>query len=137
MDLVVWFFVRTVLGLFLASVLGAVGFFAGWMLWSPSTSASLASMFRVCGAGIGASIGGFVGWLRPEDTLVLKAATLGLALLGGMAGAWGGLTYGSEVYEKGVFARGTQISTILGGAIVCNIVPGLFNMYWARRHTRF
>jgi hypothetical protein len=137
LDLVVWFFVRTVFGLFLASVLGAVGFFAGWMLWDPSMSTSVGSIFRVCGAGIGASIGGFVGWLSPEDTRIMKVVALGLALLGGLGGSWGGLTYGTTVYEGGVLARGTQVSTILGAALASNVLPILLNMYGVSRHGRF
>jgi hypothetical protein len=97
---------------------------------------SLGSLFRVLGAGIGAGIGGFVGWLVPEDTRAMKAVTLGLALLGGLAGAWGGLTYGTTLYERGVLARGTQVSTILGGAVACNLAHILFNTGWAGRRGR-
>lgn len=134
MELVVWFGLRTVFGFFLASVLGVVGFFAGWILWNPSLGTAFGCIFRVCGAGIGTSIGGFVGWLRPEDPRTIKVATFGLALLGGLAGAWGGHLYGVALYEEGLVSRATHVSIVLGGAVASNAIPVLVNIYRARRH---
>jgi len=132
MELVVWFALRTVFGFFLASVLGVTGFFAGWALWYPSLGWSLGITFRVCGAGIGAGIGAFAGWLRPEDSRAIIVATLGLALLGGLLGAWGALTYGGMVSEEELHSKATQVSIVLGAALVSNAVPVFANVFWVR-----
>ncbi|MDP2951777.1 MAG: hypothetical protein Q8O76_00495 [Chloroflexota bacterium] len=136
MELVIWFALRTVFGFSLASVLGVAGFFAGWVLWYPSLGWSLGIVFRVCGAGIGAGIGAFVGWLRPEDTRAIIATTLGLALLGGLLGAWGGVTYGGMVYKEALHSKAIQVPIILGAALASNAIPAFANIFWAWYHRK-
>jgi len=136
MDLLVWFSIRTVFGFSVAAVLGSVGFFAGSMLSSPSFAASFAAALRICGTGIGAGLGGFVGWLRPEDTRPLKVVSFGLSLLGGLAGAWGGYLYGVAAYEGDLFARATHFSAVAGSAVACNAISLLINIYRISRHRR-
>lgn len=137
MELVVWFIVRTVLGVSLASVLGVVGFFAGWMLWYPALGPSLGIVFRVCGGTIGGGLGAFLGWLRPEDARAITVATFGLALLGGLAGTWGGHLYGVATYEAGLGSRATHVSTVMGAAVGSNTILVLINIYWVgRRHRK-
>ena len=52
--------------------------------------------------GVGASIAGFLAWLKPESPWRVMWLGLLLALAGGVAGAWLGYLYGEVVYPEGV-----------------------------------
>ena len=130
------FVVRIVCGLSLAAALGVAGYFIGGMLWPPSSGLSFLLVLLVSGAGIGAGIGGFLGWLRLEGGRSTMFTVLGLALVGGLAGAWGGAMYGRIVYEQALYSKAAQESTILGAAVAANTLPLIASIYWAWRYRR-
>ena len=132
---------RTVLGLLLAVVLSMVGIGIAWGLYvfsSASSRTTLLALFMV-GAGVGAGLGGFLAWLRIEgDSRPALLATALLALLAGIAGAWGGYQFGGR---QGVpCCAGPAITpityTTLGATVVANgaaLVVGIAREVMSRR----
>ena len=53
-------------------------------------------------AAVSASSAGFLAWFKPESRWRVAAVGLGLALVGGIAGAWIGYWYSEIVYPEGV-----------------------------------
>jgi hypothetical protein len=91
---------RIVLGVLLASLLSVIGIGIAWAMFvffGAVSHATLLVLF-MSGAGIGAGLGGFFGWLRidwvPPWPLLLGVV---LALvLAGIGGAWGGFQFGAN-----------------------------------------
>jgi hypothetical protein len=90
---------RTVFGVLLAVVLSTVGIGIAWgsyVFFGASSRSTLLTLFTV-GAGVGAGLGGFLAWLRLEgDSRPVLLVTVSLALLAGIAGAWGGYEFGGR-----------------------------------------
>lgn len=136
-ELVFSFAVRSFLGFCASSALGAVGFVASGMLYYPGIGLSFFFVLSVCAVGIGAGIGSFVGWLRRAHGWVIIFVTLGLALIGGMAGAWGGVGYARMACESARYCSAARVATILGAVLVANVFPLLASIYWARHRQAF
>jgi hypothetical protein len=116
---------RTVLGVLLAVVLSMAGIGIAWGLYvffGASSRTTLLTVFMV-GAGVGAGLGGFLAWLRIEgDPGPVLLATVLLALLAGIGGAWGGYEFGGR-QEVPCCAKAdiTPVTyTALGAAVAAN-----------------
>ena len=126
---------RIIFGVPLASALALVGYFAAWMVWPPGLSLPLFIAFLTFGAGIGAGVGGFLAWLRPQEPRPVILATLGLALAGGLAGAWGGLMY-SRAPNDEILVSVVPFTAIVFAAAASNVPPFFATIYWVRRDGR-
>jgi hypothetical protein len=133
MEALVYLSVRTIFGMSLASLLGAVGFLAVLFVWSPSWEPSYLAILQVSASGLGAGMGGFLGWLRTDEGRATVLVTLALALAGGMAGAWGGLAYARIVYGEEPFHDPARLITVLGAAVAANVSALAVNLYWILR----
>ena len=58
---------RTIVGIAAGSLFGVTGLVLGWMVWPPPAGADYLFYLRIFGLGIGAGIGGFLGWLDLEQ----------------------------------------------------------------------
>ena len=96
--------IRTVFGLLLGMFLSVAGFYAGWFSSPPGPT--LPASFLILGSGLGAAAGGFIGWLKPEAARTVIVVHLGLALMGGLAGAWVGWELGPLLYPEGLYRPG-------------------------------
>jgi len=65
---------RAAFGLVVATGLAFVGFFAGW--FSAPSGSNLPASYLIVGAGLGAAIGGLIGWFKPESPRFVKWSTL-------------------------------------------------------------
>ncbi len=95
---------RSVFGLLLGMFLSVAGFYAGWFSSPPGPT--LPVFFLICGSGLGAAAGGFLGWFKPEAARTVTGIHLGLALMGGLAGAWVGWELGPVLYPEGLYRPG-------------------------------
>jgi hypothetical protein len=125
---------RGFMGVVLAVGLAMITYFL-FRIVSPPTFGppSLIAKVAVLSYGVGAGIGGFLCWLRWGDTWPIFVRTLVLALLGGVGGAWAGFAYGRIVWGE-TLSHGGMRATMLGAAVVANVLPLLATIYWARRH---
>jgi len=132
---------RIVFGVLLAVVLSTVGIGIAWGLYvffGASSRSTLLTLFTV-GAGVGAGLGGFLAWLRLEgDSRPVLLATVSLALLAGIGGAWGGYEFGGR-QEVPCCAKAdiTPVTyTAFGATVAANgtvMVVGLARQLTARR----
>ena len=122
--------IRAIFGLFLGMFLSVVGFYAGWFSSPPGPT--LPASFLIWGSGLGAAAGGFVGWLKPEVARTVIAIHLGLALTGGLAGAWVGWELGPVLYPEGLYRPGGTSSAppfvvaIVAASIGANLLTSGF-----------
>jgi hypothetical protein len=100
--------IRAGFGLLLGMFLSVAGFYAGWF-WSPP-GPTLPAFPLIAGTGLGAAAGGFIGWFKPEVARTIIAIQLGLALMGGLAGAWVGWELGPVLYPEGLYRPGGTVS---------------------------
>lgn len=119
--------VRVVAGLVLAGVIGLVGLALTGILF-PATGShqTVVIATRVCLIGGGASIGAMATWFNFSEGRTSIAAVLGMAVLGGLAGAWAGYLFaGSAQFQENLFDQVREISriTVYGGAIGANLLP--------------
>ena len=140
-----YFIIRGISGVFLAAVLSGVGLLAAMALWFPGLilpigpSSVYRLLFITSGIGIGAGLGGFVGWLRPEESWSIIFTTLAIALAGGIFGAWIGLGYsGYILYDWAGLTNITKVSqywvsAAFGGVIGSNGLLILACIYWVGR----
>lgn len=135
-ELVISHLLRGFLGVCFSIGLGIAGYFVGWILSPLSLGFFHWIVFRMCGVGIGAGIGGLAGWLSPGQGQVTIFTTLGLALVGGLAGAWGGLAYGMLVWDD-VLSQGALRVIIAFAALLANVLPLLASIYRIRRGRTF
>ena len=98
---------RAAFGLMVGTGLSLVGFFAGWFS-SPPGPILPASML-IAGAGLGAALGGLIGWFKPETPRHVNWINLGLVVIGGLAGAWAGWELGPVFYPDGLYRPGGSI----------------------------
>ena len=131
-------FIRVIFGLFLGMFLSVIGFYAGWFASPPGPT--LPASFLIVGAGLGAAAGGFIGWFKPEVARTVFAIHLGLALTGGLAGAWVGWELGPVLYPEGMYRPGgtgsappfvVSIAAASGGA---NLLTSGFYLLRMWRH---
>jgi len=122
---------RSVLGLVLGLFMAVVGFFIGWLATPPGPELPMPLLTST--SGVGASIGGFFGWFKPEAPRRVNALHMGLAVLGGLAGAWVGLVCGQLIYPEGVYNPGLSFKTppliaaMIGASVGANVlVSGLY-----------
>ncbi len=130
--------VRAVFGILLGLLLSVAGFFAGW--FSSPPSATLPILFLVCGSGLGAAAGGFIGWLKPEAARTVIGIHLGLALMGGLAGAWVGWELGPVLYPEGLYRPGGTfrappfVVAVVAAAVGANLPTSGFYLLRMWRH---
>ncbi len=129
---------RTIAGFMAGLMLGIVG---GWMAvviyamagfpWEIELQRNLYLVW----IGLGAGIGGYLGWMNLTSRRSLLIAFVVLVVIGGIAGAYLGFLYGQSVEEGYLGRRYTLDSAIhIGaaiGAIVTATALGLINQ-WGR-----
>jgi hypothetical protein len=122
---------RLSFGLMVATGLAFVGFFAGWFAAPPGPV--LPASILMTGSGLGAAVGGLMGWYKPESPRSVKWITVVLVLTGGLAGAWLGWELGSVFYPEGVDRPGGTIYNappffvaLIGAGIGANVFAMMF-----------
>ena len=122
---------RAAFGLLVAMFLAFLGFFAGWFSSPPGPD--LPAVMLVSGAGLGAAVGGLIGWFKPETPRHVNWINLGLVVIGGLAGAWVGWELGPVIYPEGLYRPGGSIYNappfyvaIVGASIGANSLALLF-----------
>jgi len=132
---------RTGLGVTLAIVFSMVGIGLAWgaFVFSGAISWEVWFSLAVCGAGIGAGLGGFLAWLRIDgDSRSFILVTISVAVLAGVGGAWGGYQYGAN-QEVACCARpdiGPLTHTAFGATVAANgvaLLLGIVRGVGARR----
>ena len=114
---------RLLMGVFLASLLGMIGYFVGWFIAPPRPGMEALVQILAFTTGMGAGLGGALGWLKADDTLRSFLFRTVLAIVGGLAGAWAGLWYGIAVYEDGVMPPSAVTSMVMGAVVAANALP--------------
>ena len=131
---------RTIVGIAAGSLFGVIGLVLGWMVWPPPAGADYLFYLRIFGLGIGAGIGGFLGWLDLEQDKPTVFLFLVLALLGAVGGAFGGRLYGLTATEgiQGPISatQSGTLRTVLGAVIGANILPLIVSLYRVARHRK-
>jgi len=128
---VVAYTLRGFMGVSVAAALGLLGYFVGWLLMPVSQGYSYWLIWRVFGVGIGAGIGGGAAWLRIGEGRSAALLTLGLGLLGGLAGAWLGIGCGRSVWDEELHhGSGTLRLVISFAAVLANTLPIFASIYW-------
>ena len=129
---------RTIVGIAMGALFGAIGIGLGWMVWPPSAGADYLFYLRMFGLGIGAGTGGFLGWLdreqdRPTVFLFLVLALSG-AVAGAFAGRWYGLTATEGIQGPVSAVQSSTLRTVMGAVIGANILPLIASLYRVARH---
>ncbi len=101
--------VRVSFGLLLGFFLGVFGLYFGWFISPPGPT--LPSALLVTFAGVGASIGGFVSYFKPDVHRTVHWTNFAAALTGGLVGAWAGWSLGYVIYPEGVYNPAAPIRT--------------------------
>jgi len=131
-------FGRAIAGFMAGLLLGIVG---GWMAvviyamaefpWSIEVQRNMYLVW----IGLGAGIGGYLGWMNLTSRRSLIIAFVVLVIIGGIAGAYLGFIYGQGI-EPGYLGRRYALDSTIHfgaaiGAIVTATVLGLINQ-WGR-----
>ena len=133
--------IRAIFGLLVGMFLSVAGFYAGWFSSPPGPT--LPASLLILGAGLGAAAGGFIGWFKPETARAVITIHLGLALTGGLAGAWAGWELGPVLYPEGMYRPGgtgsappfvVSIAAASGGANLLTSGFYLLRMWRHREH---
>ena len=125
--------VRVSFGVLLALFLGVVGLYFGWFITPPGPT--LPSALLVSFAGVGAGVGGFVSYFKPEVHANVHWTNLIFALIGGMVGAWVGWSLGHVIYPEGVYNPAAPIRTppfiaaVVGASAGANILSWCLYTY--------
>lgn len=121
---------RIALGSTLSIVFSVAGILVAWgvYVFASATSRDALLIMFTAGAGLGAGVGGFAAWLKLDSySRPAVIGTLLLALLAGVAGAWGGYEFGAN-QEVACCAK-PDISPLaymaLGGTVLANGVAAL------------
>ena len=123
--------VRVAFGTLLALFLGVFGLYFGWFITPPGPT--LPSALLVTFTGIGAGMGGFVSYFKPDVQRSVHGTNLVVALAGGLIGAWVGWSLGHVMYPEGVYNPAAPIRTppfivaVIGASAGANILSwGLY-----------
>ena len=123
--------VRVAFGILLALFLGVFGLYFGWFITPPGPT--LPSALLVTFAGIGAGMGGFVSYFKPDVQRSVHGTNLVVALAGGLIGAWVGWSLGHVMYPEGMYNPAAPIRTppfivaVIGASAGANILSwGLY-----------
>ena len=124
---------RVGLAVGLALVLSMLGVALGWGLFIFSGAVSKTTMLWLVmsGAGLGAGLGASAPWLRVDDNPVpVVLATVLVAVLAGLGGAWGGYQYSGDrevacctkpEIAPFTYAAFGAVALANGAAILCRI----------------
>ncbi len=129
---------RSLFGLLIGMFLSVAGFYAGWFSSPPSPT--LPILFLICGSGLGAAAGGFIGWFKPEVSRSVIGIHLVLALMGGLAGAWVGWELGPVFYPEGLYRPGGTfrappfVVAVVAAAVGANLLTLVFYLLRLCRH---
>lgn len=110
--------VRFGLGIFLAFFLAAIVFVITRLLvvhLTPTTT--------VFSIGLGAGLGGAIGWINPDSPKLHILFIITLGVLGAIGGAWGGMLYGSTVFIMGGMPGIAEFSGLVRGAAIGGNIP--------------
>ena len=130
--------IRATFGLLLGMFLSVAGFYSGWFSSPPGPT--LPASLLLTGSGLGAAAGGFIGWFKPEVTRTVIAIHLGLALVGGLAGAWVGWDLGPVLYPEGLYRPGGTsnappfVVAVVAASIGANLLTSGFYLFRLWRH---
>ena len=108
---------------------------------SPGPNAALG--FLLVGSGVGAGIGGFLGWLKPEVSKPVLAIHVILVLAGGVAGSWCGWVLSQMLFPEGMYNPGVSFRTppfigaIVIAALGTNLFAGIFYIFRAWRFREY
>ena len=127
---------RLTMGVCIASVLGALGYFAGWFFGPPNPESGDLVRILVSGAGAAAGIGGVGPWMALQENRRIAIIMGGLSLAGGVGGAWGGYFFGMNMYSGGILPKPASISIVLGGGVGSSILPFLVSVALFLRRPR-
>ena len=102
--------VRVSFGILLALFLAALGLVFGWFVTPPTWPTLPTGLLLTC-CGVGAGLGGFISFFKPEAAYGVHAMNLSIALAGGLVGAWAGWGVGGVLYPEGVYNPAAPIRT--------------------------
>ena len=133
--------VRLIFGVVLGMFLSLGGFFAAWLIAPQGQTLPLG--FLLVGSGVGAGIGGFLGWLKPEVSKPVLAIHIVLVLAGGVAGSWCGWVLSQMLFPEGMYNPGASFRTppfigaIVIAALGTNLFAGIFYIFRAWRFREY
>ena len=110
--------VRFGLGIFLAFFLAAIVFVITRLL-----VVHLTPTVTVFSIGLGAGLGGALGWINPDSPKLHILFIITLGILGAIGGAWGGMLYGSTVFIMGGMPGIAELRSLVGGAVIGGNIP--------------
>ncbi|MCH8868757.1 MAG: hypothetical protein IIC85_03535 [Chloroflexi bacterium] len=110
--------VRFGLGISLAFFLAAIVFVITRLLVVHVTPTT--TLFSI---GLGAGLGGALGWINPDSPKLHILFIITLGILGAIGGAWGGMLYGSTVYIMGGMPGIAEFSGLVRGAAIGGNIP--------------
>lgn len=119
---------RCVVGLGLGVIGSIVGYFAGWMVFGPGSSLTAATALLTSGMGVGAGVGSFPAWLDLDRPRLAQLRCVGLSLLGGILGAWGGSYYAVIVFDVDVKTQDARVTALAAAAVGANLGPALWSL---------
>ena len=130
--------IRVSFGIFLGLFLGAIGLYFGWFVSPPGPTVSTGLLITCCG--LGAGVGGFISYFKPEVPSSVNIANISIALAGGLIGAWAGWSIGYLIYPEGVYNPAAPVRTppfvvaVLLASAGANICSCSFYTYRLFRH---
>ena len=110
--------VRFGLGIFFAFFLAAIVFVITRLL-----VVHLTPTVTVFSIGLGAGLGGALGWINPDSPKLHILFIITLGVLGAIGGAWGGMLYGSTVFIMGGMPGIAELRGLVGGAAIGGNIP--------------
>ena len=117
---------RSVIGIGFGVAGSIAGYFIGWLFLGSSVSLSAAVVILTTGTGIGGGAVGFLGWVKLDDGPLANVPVLGLALAGGLTGAWGGLLFARAAYGMDIKTPDARITAVAAAALTANLMPALY-----------
>lgn len=114
---------RLAVGVVLGICLAVVGNIAGWFAAFSVPERLIVVPFMPLLTGVGAGLGGYIGWRIDLDgnSSGLMALMLPLALLCGLLGAWLGFQYGASDEGTRVWRYPVTQATVLGAVAGANV----------------
>lgn len=121
-DYIVIQLARVTVGVAIGAAFGAGGYFLGWAIWNPLTGPWWLLAWRASGAALGAGVGGFVGWIRPDAGRTSIAIGFVAAVIGGNIGVYVAPLYRAWTSGEPPATRGDVLPMLLGAILAANIV---------------